>query len=87
MMEYTTHLKSTLMEDLYNLKGVVRVDTHTRTTTLGKWHLTVDHVHYATLCDSIDAILQTTFEQFPDEVKQVGRYKDFPHPCRLGKLA
>ena len=43
MMEYSSSdLNDTLIEKLFNLPGVVQVDTHTRTPTLGKWNIAVD---------------------------------------------
>ena len=65
MMEYSTiGTERPLIEELYNLQGVVRVDTHTCTPSLGKWHITVDQTHYSRLCERIDTILTTTFENF-----------------------
>ena len=87
MMEYSSSdLNDTLIEKLFNLPGVVRVDTHTRTPTLGKWNIAVDQLHYLTLCEQIDNILTTAYEDFPDDVKQTGKYKDFPQPRRLTKF-
>ena len=87
MMEYPINSYSgTLMEDLYSLKGVIRVDTHTRTPTLGKWHITVDQTKYLETCENIDRILDTTFATFPENIRQEGKYQDFLHPRRLDKL-
>ena len=87
MMEYSDKAKNnTLIGRLYNLKGVERVDTHTRTPSLGKWHISVNLTHYFTLCTQIDEILKEFFASFPEDIKQTGKYKDFPEPRRLYKL-
>ena len=87
MMEYTaTDTGDTLIGRLYNLKGVERVDTHTRTSSLGKWHITVRSMHYLTLCAQIDATLKDAFATFPADIKRTGNYEDFPEPRRLHKL-
>ena len=69
-MEHVVENKNeTLIGKLYNLKGVERVDTHTRTPLLGKWHITVSALQYFTLCTQIDTILQEFFDAFPTDIK------------------
>ena len=71
MMEHVVEsTNETLIGKLYNLKGVERVDTHTRTPSLGKWNIAVSASQYLTLCTRIDTILQEFYAAFPTEIKK-----------------
>ena len=59
---------------------------NTRTPSIGKWHVLVSSLYYIPLCKQIDETLKEFFGNFPDDVKQTGRYADFPKPRRLDKL-
>ena len=90
-MEYGTKIQKdgtfpifvSLFESLENISGIIRVDTHRCTTTLGKWYITATKETLETTITEIDNKLTEIPNFVPSEIINNTIYKDFTSPERL----
>ena len=73
--------QESLWDQLYNIKGILRVDPHMRTADLGKWHLSVENDLYDEIGRSVDIILENIQEMTPANIHKP--YMEFPLPTRM----
>ena len=79
----TFHNFVSLFEGLEGIDGVIRVDTHRCTTTLGKWHITATKDKLESVCLEIDQKLKAIPQFVPADVVNNTIYEDFTAPERL----
>ena len=80
--DYDNNITS-LWDSLHDLEGVVRVDSHRRTSDLGKWHVSVHHHLLETTKTTIDNLIHDMIINVPMKLLQQHQFTDFPEPTRL----
>ena len=76
--------QDSLWDQLYNIEGITRVDPHTRTADLGKWHLSVNYDCYDEIGKLVDATLEHIHEITPANIHKP--YAEFPTPMRMKSI-
>ena len=74
-----------LLEELQETNGILRIDPHRRTVDLGKWHITVTVDDHDSICEKIDRLFIELEENTTQLLKEENSCGDFQTPTRLQK--
>ena len=74
---------SSLWDSLHDLEGVIRINSHRRTSDLGKWHVSVHQHLLDTTRNDIDTLLHDLLVNVPSKILQHNKFRDFPEPTCL----
>ena len=74
-----------LLEELQETNGILRIDPHRRTVDLGKWHITVTAEEHDTICEKIDRLFIELENNTNQALKDENSCGDFQNPTRQQK--